>query len=167
MSRSLDVFDCPLCAALRGLQPLLASNSDRQTVRPLSLSLFERLFALRFACALSPTSGRPWQGPAAVALLALAALITSEGPRQLAKLLLLYLSLGLVADSIQVACGFLSFDRPLALPVGLLPLWFMALWANFACVARDSESSKESSKESSQRLLKTLKELKRKAFRWI
>ncbi|CAK9089831.1 unnamed protein product [Durusdinium trenchii] len=29
----------------------------------------------------------------------------------------------------------MEFQKPLALPLGPLPLWFLALWANFGCVA--------------------------------
>lgn len=36
---------------------------------------------------------------------------------------------------VQVYGGAMEFQKPLALPLGPLPLWFLALWANFGCVA--------------------------------
>ena len=49
--------------------------------------------------------------------------------------LVLYLILGLIADSIEVIVGAMSFEKPMSLALGPLPLWFLALWANFGCVA--------------------------------
>ncbi|CAE7448716.1 Wdr43 [Symbiodinium microadriaticum] len=87
-----------------------------------------------FACALSPEAKQPWQGPIAVAALATLAFATSPSRRQLLLVIALYVVMGLVLDSIQVAFGTMSFstDSP---ALGVLPVWFVALWANFGCVA--------------------------------
>eukprot|EP00438_Fugacium_kawagutii_P021665 Skav223793 [mRNA] locus=scaffold575:478905:481596:+ [translate_table: standard] len=74
------------------------------------------------------------KGPLCVTLLALVALLTSENRSGLMLVLVLYPILGLMADSIQVMSGAMSFDTS-ALSVGVLPLWFLALWMNFGCVA--------------------------------
>lgn len=41
-------------------------------------------------------------------------------------------------DSIEVIVGAMSFEKPMSLALGPLPLWFLALWANFGCVVLTS-----------------------------
>ena len=43
-----------------------------------------------------------------------------------------------VKDSIEVIVGAMSFEKPMSLALGPLPLWFLALWANFGCVVLTS-----------------------------
>ncbi|CAE7602621.1 unnamed protein product [Symbiodinium sp. CCMP2592] len=75
-------------------------------------------------------------GPIAVAVLAMLALVTSHSRLQLLFVIASYVFMGLVLDSIQVAFGTMSFPADSDSPtLGVLPVWFVALWANFGCVA--------------------------------
>ncbi len=84
-----------------------------------------------FACVLGAANGLPWLGPVVVA-----AAWPCTWPRRAAPLPELYLVLaamvlGLVADSVLLATGWLSYSVGLWLP-GLAPYWIVAMWALFA-----------------------------------
>ena len=89
-----------------------------------------------FACVLGAAQGRPWLGPAAVAVF-LAGHVTLApfgGDRRREALLLAGAALiGILADGTLVAAGLLGFP-PAARGAAPLPLWMVALWPNFAAM---------------------------------
>jgi hypothetical protein len=84
-----------------------------------------------FACVLGAANGLPWLGPIVVA--AAVALHLVRARRPLPELLLVCsaMGLGLVADTLLLATGWLSYPSGHWLP-GLAPYWIVAMWALFA-----------------------------------
>ena len=85
-----------------------------------------------FACVLGGAHGRPWLGPAVVAVLVVLrlafetaasrrALVLTAGGAALA---------GMILDAVLVAAGVLRF--PDGAPGFPIPVWMVALWINFA-----------------------------------
>jgi hypothetical protein len=86
-----------------------------------------------FACALEPVWKLPGLGAGFVALVVAVHLILVPQRAALVRWLAFAAAWGTLVDSLQSARGVLLFQEPL---VGgfLCPLWFTALWVNFACV---------------------------------
>ena len=84
-----------------------------------------------WACILGAANDRPLIGPAVVVALIAVHLAVTRRRGELALVLFAVL-LGLVLDGGLSAAGLLQFDASDAPFVGPLPLWMVALWANFA-----------------------------------
>ncbi|QDU69465.1 DUF2878 domain-containing protein [Engelhardtia mirabilis] len=84
-----------------------------------------------WACVLGAAQERPLLGPAVVAALIVVHLAFTRRRGELGLVLFAAL-LGLVLDGGLAAGGLLRFDATDAPFVGPLPLWMVALWANFA-----------------------------------
>jgi hypothetical protein len=84
-----------------------------------------------FACVLGAANGMPWLGP--IVVTAAVALHLARARRPLPELWLVCCAMvfGLVADSLLLATGWLSYPAGLWLP-GLAPYWIVAMWALFA-----------------------------------
>lgn len=119
---------CPGSASAAPLSGTSAGSIARAILICLSCD------ACWFACALSPAAHRPLQGPCCVAVLAALAIGTSANRRGLSAVILLFLAFGSVVDSLQVVFLTLHFHGQ-SPHLGLLPVWFAAIWANFGCVA--------------------------------
>jgi len=94
----------------------------------LNVALFQGAW---FAAVLGAAGGRPWLGPAAVALvLAIHLALTDDRPGE-TKLLLTAGILGFLYDTALVAAGaFLPVQHLLPRPFS--PPWMVSLWLNFA-----------------------------------
>ena len=86
-----------------------------------------------FACAFEPVWNRPGLGAGFVALVVAVHLLLVPQRAAFVRWLAFAAAWGTVVDSLQAARGVLLFHEPL---VGgfVCPLWFTALWVNFACV---------------------------------
>jgi hypothetical protein len=84
-----------------------------------------------FACVLGAAAGFPWFGPVVVAAAVALHLVMARAPLPELYLVLAAMMLGLVADSVLLATGWLSYSVGLWLP-GLAPYWIIAMWALFA-----------------------------------
>jgi hypothetical protein len=84
-----------------------------------------------FACVLGAANGRPWLGPLVVLVAVAVHLLRARRPMPELRLVLYAMLLGLVADSLLLATGWLRYPSGLWLP-GLAPYWIVAMWALFA-----------------------------------
>jgi len=84
-----------------------------------------------FACVLGAANGRPWMGPVVVATVVAMHLVRARRAAPEFVLVLAAMALGLVADSLLMATGWLRYSVGLWLP-GLAPYWIVAMWALFA-----------------------------------
>ncbi|MBT8047609.1 MAG: DUF2878 domain-containing protein [Xanthomonadales bacterium] len=84
-----------------------------------------------FSCVLGAANGFPWIGPLAV--LAAVGLHLSIARRPLAELQLVLcaVAIGLVADSLLVFAGWVSYPNGIW-AAGFAPYWILAMWALFA-----------------------------------
>lgn len=84
-----------------------------------------------FAAVLGAAGGRPWLGPAAVALVVAIHLVLTDNRPGETKLLLAAGILGFLFDTALVATGtFLPVQHLLPRPFS--PPWMVSLWLNFA-----------------------------------
>jgi len=84
-----------------------------------------------FACVLGAANGLPWFGPAVVAAVVALHLARARRPLPELYLVAVAMALGLVADSVLLATGWLRYSVGLWMP-GLAPYWIIAMWALFA-----------------------------------
>ena len=84
-----------------------------------------------FACVLGAANGMPWLGPIVVTAAVALHLARARRPLQEFWLVCCAMAFGLVADSLLLATGWLSYPAGLWLP-GLAPYWIVAMWALFA-----------------------------------
>jgi hypothetical protein len=84
-----------------------------------------------FACVLGAANGMAWAGPVVVVAAVVLHLATARRPLGELYLVLAAMLVGLVADSLLLATGWLSYPAGLWLP-GLAPYWIIAMWALFA-----------------------------------
>lgn len=84
-----------------------------------------------FACVLGAAHGMPWFGPLVVfALIALHLRLSKRaGPEM--GLILSAVVIGLVADSLLVVSGLVSYPSGIWVD-GMAPYWILAMWAMFA-----------------------------------
>ena len=85
-----------------------------------------------FATVLGAANGLPWIGPAAALAAVALHLRFAARPGVELRLVLTALGLGLVADSLLLATGWISYPNGLWLP-GVAPYWIAALWVLFSC----------------------------------
>jgi hypothetical protein len=84
-----------------------------------------------FACVLGAARGWPWLGPLVVTAVIAAHLLRVPRPAPELKLIGLAVLMGVVADSLLLASGWLAYPNGLWIP-GLAPYWIVAMWALFA-----------------------------------
>jgi hypothetical protein len=84
-----------------------------------------------FACVSGAANGLPWLGPLVVLGLILLHLRLSKRPGPEIRLILSAVLIGLVADSLLVAGGLVSYPTGTFLE-GFAPYWILAMWALFA-----------------------------------
>ena len=84
-----------------------------------------------FATVLGAANGMPWLGPVVVLAVVALHLRTSRRPAAEARLVAFAILLGLVADSVLLATGWIAYPNGNWLP-GLAPYWIVMLWALFA-----------------------------------
>ena len=84
-----------------------------------------------FATVLGAANGAPWLGPAVVLAVVALHLRFTRRPGAEARLVACAVLLGLVADSLLLATGWIAYPNGNWLP-GLAPYWIIALWALFA-----------------------------------
>lgn len=86
-----------------------------------------------FGCVLGAAWGRPWLGPAIIAVLVIIHLALTDARQRELITLLGAAVLGYTLDSALVLAG--AFDFPPAAAVGVpTTVWMIALWVNFAIV---------------------------------
>jgi hypothetical protein len=84
-----------------------------------------------FACVSGAANGMPWIGPMAVLAIVALHLHLAERPGPEIRLLVSAVLIGLVADSLLVLTGLVSFPNGTWIE-GLAPYWILAMWALFA-----------------------------------
>ena len=84
-----------------------------------------------FSCVLGAAHGMPWFGPVVVAAVIVLHLARVSRPAPELKLIGIAAALGLVADSLLLASGWLYYPSGSWIP-GLAPYWIVAMWALFA-----------------------------------
>jgi hypothetical protein len=84
-----------------------------------------------FACVLGAANDMPWLGPLVVLALIALHLRLSRRPGPELGLLLSAVLIGLVADSLLVFSGLVSYPSGTWID-GLAPYWILAMWAIFA-----------------------------------
>lgn len=84
-----------------------------------------------FACVYGAANGMPWIGPLVVLGLVALHLHWSKRPGLEVRLLLSAVLIGLVADSLLVFTGLVSYPSGTWVD-GLAPYWILAMWAMFA-----------------------------------
>lgn len=84
-----------------------------------------------FSCVLGAAAGMPWLGPLVVLAVATLHLLRVKRPRRELILMVIAMAIGLVADSLLVVSGWLSYPAGNWLP-GFAPYWIIAMWALFA-----------------------------------
>ena len=84
-----------------------------------------------FACVLGGAHGYPWVGPVVVAVVIAVHLAFAWRPTREVLLALTAALMGLVADSLLVATGWVSYPSGNWIP-GFAPYWIIAMWALFA-----------------------------------
>jgi len=84
-----------------------------------------------FACVLGAANGQPWVGLPVVGLAIALHLLLAERPALEARLILVAMATGLVADSLLASSGWLRYASP-APAAALAPYWILAMWALFA-----------------------------------
>lgn len=85
-----------------------------------------------FATVLGAANGLPWIGPAAALAAVALHLRFAARPGVELRLVLTALGLGLVADSLLLATGWIAYPNGQWLP-GAAPYWIGSLWVLFAC----------------------------------
>jgi hypothetical protein len=83
------------------------------------------------ACVSGAANGMPWLGPLVVLVLVAMHLHWSKRPSQEVRLLISAVLIGLVADSLLVFTGLVSYPTGTWIE-GLAPYWILAMWAMFA-----------------------------------
>lgn len=94
----------------------------------INFSLFQ---AGWFSCVLGGAHGLPWIGPLAVAAVVAVHLTFAGRPSREFQLLVMASLMGLVADSLLVVAGWVSYPSGNWIP-GFAPYWIIAMWALFA-----------------------------------
>ena len=84
-----------------------------------------------FATVLGAANGAPWLGPIAVLVAVVLHLRTTNDAAAELRLLGSAVALGLVADSLLLATGWIAYPNGSWVP-GLAPYWIVTLWALFA-----------------------------------
>jgi hypothetical protein len=84
-----------------------------------------------FATVLGAANGFPWLGPVAALTVAGIHLWLSRRPADEARLLLVAMAVGLTADSLLLATGWIDYPNGQWAP-GFAPYWIVTLWALFA-----------------------------------
>jgi len=84
-----------------------------------------------FACVLGAANGQPWVGLPVVGLAIALHLLLAERPAREARLIVLAIAVGLVADSMLASSGWLRYASPVP-ATELAPYWILAMWALFA-----------------------------------
>ena len=84
-----------------------------------------------FATVLGAANGAPWLGPLAVLVAVVLHLRTANDAAAELRLLASAVALGLLADSLLLATGWIAYPNGSWLP-GLAPYWIVTLWALFA-----------------------------------
>ena len=84
-----------------------------------------------FACVLGAANGRPWVGPVVVLAIVLLHLGLARRPAGEVSLMLSAVAIGLLADSLLVFSGWVSYPSG-NWAQGLAPYWILAMWALFA-----------------------------------
>jgi len=84
-----------------------------------------------FACVSGAANGLPWLGPLVVLGLILMHLRLSKRPGPEIRLILSAVLIGLIADSLLVVTGLVSYPVGTWLE-GFAPYWILAMWALFA-----------------------------------
>jgi hypothetical protein len=95
------------------------------------LSNFLLFQAAWFTTVLGAANGMPWMGPVAVLAVVGVHLRQIRRPGMELRLILGAVLLGLVADSLILATGWIAYPNGRWIP-GLAPYWIVALWALFA-----------------------------------
>lgn len=93
--------------------------------------------AVWFASAFGAGSGRPWLGPAVLALYVAGHFAMTPSRDRDLRMLALALPLGLLVDSAFVLAGGLVYASPGPLPA-LAPAWILGMWIGFALTLRHS-----------------------------
>jgi hypothetical protein len=83
------------------------------------------------ACVSGAANGMPWAGPLVVLALVAIHLWLSKRPGPELTLVILAVMIGLVADSVLVVTGLVSYPSGTWIE-GLAPYWILAMWAMFA-----------------------------------
>ena len=84
-----------------------------------------------FATVLGAANGAPWLGPVAVLCAVALHLRSADDIVAESRLLASAVALGLVADSLLLASGWIAYPNGSWIP-GLAPYWIVTLWALFA-----------------------------------
>jgi len=84
-----------------------------------------------FACVLGAANGMPWAGPLVVLAFVAMHLRWSKRPGPELGLILSAILIGLVADSVLVFSGLVSYPSGTWVE-GFAPYWILAMWAMFA-----------------------------------
>jgi hypothetical protein len=84
-----------------------------------------------FATVLGAANGAPWIGPVVVLAIVAIHLRSARRPQSEALLVASAVALGLVADSLLLATGWIAYPNGGWVP-GLAPYWIVGLWALFA-----------------------------------
>jgi len=84
-----------------------------------------------FACVIGAANGMPWAGPLAVLALVVVHLYLAQRPSLELRLIASAILIGLVADSLLVVSGLVSYPSGIWIE-GMAPYWILAMWAMFA-----------------------------------
>lgn len=84
-----------------------------------------------FACVLGAAHGLPLLGPLVVLAVVALHLVLSRRPATELRLILSAMVAGVVADSLLVFSGWVSYPTGTLVP-GMAPYWIIAMWALFA-----------------------------------
>ena len=84
-----------------------------------------------FTTVLGAANGLPWLGPVAAVAVVAMHLRSSRRPATEARLLIAAMALGLFADSLLLATGWIAYPNGFWAP-GLAPYWIVTLWVLFA-----------------------------------
>lgn len=84
-----------------------------------------------FACVSGAANGMPWIGPVVVLAIVALHLHLADRPGPEVRLIAAAVLIGLVADSLLVLSGLLSYPNGIWIE-GLAPYWILAMWALFA-----------------------------------
>lgn len=84
-----------------------------------------------FATVLGAANGQPWMGPVVVLAIVALHLRAARRPAVEARLVAGAVLLGLAADSLLLATGWIAYPNGGWIP-GVAPYWIVSLWALFA-----------------------------------
>ena len=93
--------------------------------------------AVWFASVWGAGAGRPWLGPAVLAVYVAGHLAMTPSRDRDLRMLAIALVLGLVVDSAFILTGALAYASPGPLPA-LAPAWILGMWLGFALTMRHS-----------------------------